>query len=578
MTIKATNRREVIVHGAPALYDQASDGTTFNTVHTQPRHYAENFRFEEAELFLKLYQEVSALAPLRISAFRMLWLSWFAANLTVSMGDLASAWIMTSLTNDTLMVALVQSAATLPVFILGLPSGALADILDRRRYLAATMAWGAGIAALFWICVASGTLTPSLLLALTFASGIGVAMRWPVFIAIIPEFVSNAELPSAIGLNAIAVHLSRLLGPVLAGILLASIGTQYVFLANALLSIIGFLFVIRCRSMPKDSELPGERFIGAMRVGLRHVMESPPMRVTLGQTFLFFFQVTALTALLPIIARNYHGNGINSFTILLAAMGGGAAVCIFLLPQLQGHFGRDRLVYWGACIYGLASAIVVVAPTFWLALLAMIFAGMAWIAVANSLTITAQMALPKWVRARGMSFVQIAMMGGIAVGAGLWGYVARLTTISTSIFAAAIIVPFLLYLMYRRAPYGIQDDDHTPVMTGSNLEPPVIDIQSDDGHVIVTIEYMIDPARADEFKTVMKDTRRARLRHGALSWRLYFDMAVPGRYIEEIVNESWIDHQRLLERFTVADSSLRERRLSFHISSAPPRIQRYLMC
>ncbi|WP_025918333.1 MFS transporter [Herminiimonas sp. CN] len=521
---------------------------------------------------------MSALAPLRGPAFRMLWLSWFAANLTVSMGDVASAWLMTSLSNNAMMVALVQSAATLPVFILGLPSGALADISDRRRFMAATLAWGAAVATALYVLVASGALTASLLLGFTFASGIGVAMRWPVFIAIIPEIVSNAELPSAIGLNAIAVHMSRLLGPVLAGVFLASMGSQYVFLANALLSIIALLLVMQCRPNSKDSTLPGERFVGAMRVGLKHVMESPRMRVVLARTYLFFFQVTALTALLPLVARNYHGAGIGSFTVMLAAMGGGAIAGILVLPYLRRVLGQDRLIYCGTGIYGIASVIVVVAPTLWLALLPMVVVGMAWIGVANSLTIAAQMTLPKWVRARGMSFVQIAMMGGIASGAALWGYVANLATVSISVFAAAIIGPFLFYVLHRLGGSGLADEDLTPVKLGSNLVPPVVDLQSDEGPVIITIEYMVDPTRADEFRSVMKETRRARLRQGAVSWKLYFDISEPGRYIEQIVNESWVDHHRLLERFTAADASLRERRLAFHTLSAPPRIQRYLEC
>lgn len=529
-------------------------------------------------MFAKSLGKSSVLAPLSGAAFRMLWLSWFAANLTVSMGDVASAWLMTSLTNDPLMVALVQSAATLPVFILGLPSGALADIMDRRRYIAATLLWGAGVSTGLWAFVAAGSLTAAMLLVFTFLAGIGVAMRWPVFIAIIPEFVSKTELPSAIGLNAIAVHFSRLLGPVVAGVLLASAGSQYVFMANAVLSVVAFLLVMRCRPAPKDSRLPGERFVGAMRVGLKHVLASPALRVVLARTFLFFFQVTALTALLPLIARNFHGEGIGSFTTMLAAMGGGAIAGIFLLPYLRGHLDRDRVIYWGTGIHSVTSVLVVFAPTLWLALPAMFVVGMAWIGVANSLTIAAQWALPAWVRARGMSFVQIAMMGGMAAGAALWGYSARLTTVADSILAAAIIGPLALFVMHRLGACGLEDEDLTPVRIGANLVPPVVDINFDEGPLVVTIEYMIDPTRADDFRTVMKETRGARLRQGALSWRLYRDITEPGRYIEHIVNESWVEHQRLLERFTAADERLRERRLGFHISATPPRIQRYLEC
>lgn len=522
--------------------------------------------------------KASALAPLSGPAFRLLWLSWFAANLTVAMNDVAAAWLMTSLSNDALMVALVQSAATLPVFVLGLPSGALADIMDRRRYLAVTLLWGAVVATVLWALVAADMLTAGLLLALTFATGIGVAMRWPVFIAIIPEFVSAAELPAAIGLNAIGVHLSRLLGPVLAGVFLASLGSQYVFMVNAVLSLLAFLLVMRCPAKPRESKLPSERFVSAMRVGVKHVLASPAMLVVLARTFVFFFQVTALTALLPLVARTYPDGGLGSFTIMLAAMGGGAALCIFLLPRLRASLGADRLVYGGTVIYGLASVVVVLSPNLWLALPTMVLAGMAWIAVANSLTIAAQLTLPSWVRARGMSFVQIAMMGGIAAGAALWGYVARVTTVETSIFSAALIGPLLLFLMHLRGVPGAANEDLTPVRIGSNLVPPVVDVQSGEGPVIVTIEYFIDPAQAAEFRAVMKETRSARLRQGALSWRLYCDVAEPGRYIEQIVNENWVEHQRMLERFTAADSNLKVRRLAFHVNSSPPRIHRFLEC
>lgn len=547
-----------------------------NGKHSRCKHSAAPRVSEDQELQAPSRQKTSALAPLRGPAFRMLWLSWFAANLTVAMNDVAAQWLMTTLSDDALMVALVQSAATLPVFVLGLPSGALADILDRRRYLAGTLLWGALVATALWALVAAHMLTAELLLVLTFATGIGVAMRWPVFIALIPEFVSTAELPAAIGLNAVGVHLSRLLGPILAGVFLASFGAEYVFMMNAVLSITAFALVMMCRPTPKQSKLPSERFISAMRVGVKHVVESPAMRVVLTRTFVFFFQVTALTALLPLVARTYQGGGLGSFTVMLAAMGGGAAVCIFMLPQLRSRLGSDGLVYAGTVIYGLASVIVVLSPNLWLALPTMALAGAAWIAVANSLTIAAQLTLPSWVRARGMSFVQIAMMGGIASGAALWGYVARVASVEASIFAAAVIGPVLLFLMHRRGVAGAGEEDLTPVVIGSNLVPPALELGSEDGPVIVTIEYLIDPARADDFRLVMKETRSARLRQGALSWRLYFDITEPGRYIEQIVNESWVDHQRLLERFTASDTNLKARRLAFHLGDSPPRIHRYL--
>ena len=518
----------------------------------------------------------SALGPLREPVFRMLWLAWLAANVTMWMNDVAAAWLMTSLTDSVVMVALVQAASTLPVFVLGLPSGALADIVDRRRYFAVTQLWVALVAVVLCATALAGALSAPLLLALTFANGIGMAMRWPVFAAIVPEVVPRDELPTALALNGIAMNMSRVVGPVVAGALLASAGSPWVFLLNALLSLAAFALILRWRSQRKASALPGERFVGAMRVGLQHVQQSPRMRAVLGRIFLFFLQSTALTALLPLVARRL-GGGAGTFTVLLAAMGVGAiGAALFLLPRLRARLGRDEMVRWGTVIHALATMVVAWSPTVWLSVPAMVVAGMVWLSVANSLTVAAQMALPDWVRARGMSIYQMALMGGSASGAALWGYVAGQTSVPVSLVCAAIVGPVLLLATRRISVGGSVDEDLSPARASGAVAPPVIEIRPDEGPVMVTVEYQIDPSRADEFAAVMRETRRARLRQGALSWGLFRDTALVGRYIEYFVDESWVEHQRRLERFTAADVGLRERRLQFHIGTDPPRVQRYI--
>jgi quinol monooxygenase YgiN len=206
----------------------------------------------------------------------------------------------------------------------------------------------------------------------------------------------------------------------------------------------------------------------------------------------------------------------------------------------------------------------------------MVVAGMAWITTANSLTVAAQMALPNWVRARGMSIYQMALMGGAAAGAALWGYVAGQTSIATSVIAAALVGPAFLLVTWRLSVGGTRDEDMSPARVTSSAPPPAIEISPDEGPVMVTIEYLIDPARADEFSAIMQETRQARLRQGALSWGLFRDTALPGRYIEYFLDENWVEHQRRLERFTAADIGLRERRLAFHIGTEPPRVRRYV--
>lgn len=517
----------------------------------------------------------SALAPLRGPVFRMLWLAWLAANITMWMNDVAAAWLMTTLTDSAVMVALVQAASTLPVFVLGLPSGALADILDRRLYFAATQLWVASVAVVLALLSFADALTAPLLLALTFANGIGMAMRWPTFAAIVPEVVPRPHLPQALALNGVAMNMSRVIGPVVAGALLAGAGGTYVFLLNAALAIVAFALILRWRSQRRVSALPGERFVGAMRVGLQHVMQSPRMRNVLIRIFLFFLQSTSLTALLPLIAKRSHDGGAGTFTLLLAAMGAGAIVAALSLARLRGRVGRDQFVALGTVVHALMAVTIVFSPTLWLAVPAMAVAGMAWIVTANSLTVAAQMALPNWVRARGMSIYQMALMGGSAAGAALWGQVAGWTSVPTSIVCAAVVGPLVLLLTRRLSVEGGEDEDLSPAPAGV-APPPLVEPEADAGPVMVMVEYQIDPARAEDFHAVMQQTRRARLRQGALSWGLFRDTAEAGRYIEYFLDENWVEHLRRLERFTAADAGLRERRLAFHIGAEPPRVRRYL--
>jgi MFS family permease len=516
-----------------------------------------------------------ALSPLHGRTFRMLWLAWLAANLTMWMNDVAAAWLMTQLTTSPVMVALVQTASTLPVFLLGVPSGALADILDRRRYFAATQLWVSVTALVLAALSLADALTAQLLLALTFVNGVGLAMRWPVFAAIVPEVVTRAQLSPAIALNGIAMNLSRVIGPVLAGALLAAVNEAFVFVLNAGLAGIAFALILTWRSQPRTSTLPGERFVGAMRVGVNFARQSPRLKVVLLRVFLFFLQSTALLALLPLVARDMHGGGPATFTVMLACLGGGAVVAAFYFPRWRARYTRDQFVHVGTLAHAVLSLLTVYVHELWVALPAMALVGVAWISVANSLTISAQLVLPDWVRARGMAIYQTALMGGAAAGSLLWGQVATWTSVPAAVAAAAGLGVTLLLALRKLSLGASADPDYTPQVPINLPEPPV-DVGAEDGPVMVTVEYEIDPARAAEFVDVMQRTRRARLRQGALSWGLFRDAAQPGRYIEYFVDENWIEHQRRLERFSAFDAELRERRYGFHLGDGPPRARRYI--
>ena len=521
-------------------------------------------------------RSVTALEPLGVPVFRLLWSTWLTANLCMWMTDVAAAWTMTTLTSTPIWVALVQSASNLPVFLLGLPSGALADILDRRRWLMATQFWLAATATLLCVTTAFGVMTSGLLLVLVFANGIGLALRWPVFSAIVPDLVPRPQLASALALNGVAMNLSRIVGPLLAGALIASAGSVWVFALNAVLSIVSGLLILRWRHEHRPSPLGQERLLSAIRVGVQFVRQSPRLRAVLLRVSIFFLHSTALLGLLPLLARGLAGGDAGTFTLLLACMGAGAIVAVLALPRLRQRFGRDRLVIGGTVVQSTATAIMAVAPSAWVAVPAMLAAGMAWITVANSLSVSAQMSLPNWVRARGMASYQMAIMGSSALGAAVWGQVATVGSIRTALFSAAASGILLMLLAVRFV--GDSDEaeaDMSPAQSGWAAQPSGTPLES--GRVVTTVEYLVDPLRADAFVDVMQQTRRARLSEGAIGWELLRDIGEPDRFIEQIVDQSWTEHLRRFQRATAADIALRERRLAFHRGEEPPVVSRYVM-
>ena len=518
---------------------------------------------------------LSAWAPLRSPVFRMLWGTWMTANICMWMNDVAAAWLMTSLTTSPIWVALVQSASTLPVFLLGLPSGAMADILDRRRYFIITQFWVAAVALVLCLTIVMGAMTAPLLLALTFANGVGLAMRWPVFSAIVPELVPRAQLPAALALNGIAMNASRIIGPLVAGALIAGAGSEYVFVLNAVLSLISGFVIMRWRREHVPSPLGRERLISAMRVGVQFVRQSARLRAVLLRVALFFFHSTALLALLPLVARGLHSGDAATFTLLLASMGFGAIfVVAFLLPRLRRTLSRDALVLGGMLLQSAATATVAFAPSVYIAAPAMFLAGAAWITTANVLSVSAQLALPDWVRARGMSIFQMAIMGASALGAAVWGQIASLTSVPTSMLIAALTAVVAI----SATQLLLRDQSTEEDMTLSReFKVPSAEAPPLTGQVRITIEYHIDPARSAEFRVLMQESRRSRLRQGALAWELLRDITDPGRYIEQITDESWTEHLRRFDRVTTGDVALRDRKLAFHLGESPPVVTRLVL-
>jgi predicted MFS family arabinose efflux permease len=380
--------------------------------------------------------DLSPLAPFRLPVFRMLWITWLMANISMWMNDVAAAWMMTSLTASPIWVALVQTASTLPVFLLGLPSGALADILDRKRYFLVTQLWVAAVALLLSAVIFFGAVSPPLLLALTFANGVGLAMRWPVFAAIVPELVPRPQLPAALALNGVSMNASRIIGPLVAGALIASAGSAWVFVLNALLSMGAAVIILRWKRVHTPHPLGREGLRNAMRVGLQFVRQSSHLQGVLA--------ASRCSSCIP--PRCWRCCRWWRAAARVAAPA--PSRCCWppwarapSWPRCSAaaapHYARDALVLRGALLQSAAMVVVAFAPDAWVAVPAMFAAGMAWITTANTLSVSAQMGLPDWVRARGMSMYQMAIMGASALGAALWGQVATLASVPLSLCVAA---------------------------------------------------------------------------------------------------------------------------------------------
>ena len=514
---------------------------------------------------------ISPWSPLRHRIFRTLWIASVVSNIGTWMHEVGAGWLMTSLSPTPLMVALVQAATSAPVFLLALPAGALADIVDRRRYLIASQIWMLFAAGTLGVLTLAGITTAPILLAFTFALGIGTAMMMPAWGAITPELVQRPELPAAIGLNTIGMNVSRSVGPALAGLIVAAAGSGVVFILNALSFLAVIAALLKWQRTPKQSELPAERVIGAIRAGLRYARHSPELRAVLTRGAAFFVFASASWALLPLIVRQELKRGPSTFGLFLACLGIGAIGGALLLPRLHARLSRDRIVAGATGLYVAAMLSLAHSGNVFAAGTAMLLTGVAWICVVSSLMTAAQTALPGWVRARGLALFWVVFMGGMAAGSAIWGQVASWIGIPYALTASAAGALLGVAATWRYRIGRHDADDRSPSVHWPT-PMPAEEVESDSGPVMVTVEYRIDLSRTREFQIVMQEMRRIRRRDGAFMWELFSDTEQPDRMVECFMVESWLEHLRQHERTTVADRKVIEKAQSFHLGGTPPRV------
>jgi MFS family permease/quinol monooxygenase YgiN len=510
----------------------------------------------------------SAWAPLRQPLFRALWIATVVSNVGTWVHEVGAGWLMVTLDPRPLMVSLVQAATALPIFILALPGGALADIVDRRRYLIATQLWMLAVALLLALCTAFGWINGWALLGFTFALACGAALNTPAWAATLPELVPQAQLQPAIALNSLGINLARAVGPALAGVVVAAAGPQAAFLLNALSFVAVIVVLQRWRRQTPPDTLPPEQFFGAMRAGLRYVREATALQAVMARAAGFFVFATATWSLLPLVALN-AGGGPHAYGLMLAGIGAGAVGAAMLMPALRRRYARDMLVRGATVIYALAAAGIALAESPLLLMPAMLATGAAWLAVLSTLHVSAQTAVPQWVRARALSLYLMVYAAGMTGGAVLWGSVATRWDVPMALVLAAGGALLAMYLT-RRLSLGGEDGLSQQAPAELPRTAPHADIAPERGPVGVHVEYRIEPADAAAFIEAAQAMQRIRRRDGALSWGLFEDAAVPGRYLETFVVESWGEHLRQHHRGTAGDAAVVAQVRSFHRGDAPP--------
>ncbi len=488
------------------------------------------------------------------------------------MHDVGAGWLMTTLAPEPVMVSLVQAATLLPLFILTLPAGALADIVNRRRYLIATQLWMMTAAGSLGLLTLGGLVNEWLLLGLTLAMGCGSAMTMPAFSALIPDLVPREELTAAVTLNSIAFNATRALGPALAGAIVAAAGPGVVFLVNAI-SFTAVIWVIsRYRTGQPASSLPGERFLASMRTGLRYARRATELHVVILRGLPLFIAMSAPIAFLPLVVKTELQMGPRTYGLLLGCIGAGAVATGLLLPRLRRRHSPDMVILLGSFGVVLASVALALLRHVPLLSMAMLLLGASWISAQSTLQVTAQLALPGWVRARGLAVFIASFMGMMALGAMGWGKVAELSSLGTALLIAAGVGGLGTLATSGLSLEQVAQRDPTPAdpLHDPRLLPGAGD--ADRGPVLVNIHYDIEPAEVEEFVAAMQDVRRVRLRNGSSAWGLFQNAADERHFTEIFLDESWLDHLRQAERVTREDRRTVDRARAFHRGADAPRV------
>jgi MFS family permease len=519
------------------------------------------------------WRDSPTLAPFQSRVFALIWTASLVSNFGSLIQAVGASWMMTSIAPSADMVALVQASTTLPIMLLSLPSGATADIWDRRLVML--------IAQVLMLCVALGLtvtaymghITPWTLLSLTFLLGCGAALYGPAWQSSVGEQVPRPHVPSAVALNSLSFNIARTAGPAIGGIIVAGAGPPVAFLINAL-SYVALIVVLILWRRPKPAPfLPPENMLMAMGAGVRYSRLSPEIRTVLIRGVVFGLLGSSIWALMPLIARDLIGGNAVTYGVLLGAFGSGAVLGALSSTSLRTRYSNEVIVRAATIGFGLSSLATAASSWHVLSMLALMMGGASWVLALSTFNVTVQTSSPRWVVGRTVAIYQMVTFGGLAIGSWLSGIVANGFSLEVCLVSSGALM-IVSALLGRRLPLSQPEGlNLDPSRTFTSESRAQLDRLIDSGPVVVTVEYRIAVDDAEPFRLAMRELRRIRRRDGAKRWSLMQDMAAPEIWLERYHSPNWVEHLRRHHRFTVSDREIERKAVAFHQGPDGPSVR-----
>ena len=519
--------------------------------------------------------QASTLAPFRSRTFLKIWSASLVSNFGSLIQAVGASWLMTSLVSSADYVALVQASTSLPIMLLALPSGAFADIWDRRTIMIIAQVAMLAFSILLAVMAYLGHITPWSLLSLTFLIGCGTALYGPAWQSSVGEQVPREHIPAAVSLNTMSYNLARTAGPAVGGVIVAIAGASTAFLVNALTYVGLLIMLFSWKRTKPEQHLPPETMLLAMGTGLRYSRLSPAIRAVLLRGFVLGVAGGAIWALMPLIAKDLLKGGPTIYGLLFGFFGVGAVCGALMSAAVRQKMENEKLVRLATLGFAVTAGVSAFSPWLVLTLAAFVIGGASWVMMLSTFNITVQLSSPRWVVGRSLAIYQMLVFGGLAIGSWMWGEIAASHGLRQALAGSSVMLALSVLLgFYARLPQT--DKLNLAAARGAFNVTPKVELGPESGRVITTVTYQVAAADHAGFVRAMQEVRRIRRRDGARRWMLMQDMTEPEVWVERFHSPSWVEHMRRYHRFTVSDQEIERRAVTFHRGAEPPKIRHLL--